>query len=104
MTTNVWGWLHLYGLGELTEIHGRFTADQYLEILEEVMLPSVRAMALPYPERIVFMQVDELILFLLYVMLQDLVCMKHLFCTWFTEFGAYKLLRVYDVVVAFCFI
>lgn len=59
MTCNVWCWLHLYGLGELTEIHRRFTADQYLEILEEVMLPSVRAMALPYPERVVFMQEDE---------------------------------------------
>ena len=57
VTCNVWGWIHLYGLGELAEIEGRFTADKYLEILEEVMVPSVRAMALPFPERILFMQV-----------------------------------------------
>lgn len=57
VTCNMWGWMHLYGIGELAEIEGRFTANQYLEILEEVMLPTVRAMALPYPERIVFMQV-----------------------------------------------
>lgn len=49
--------MHLYGIGELTEIHGRLTADQYIEILEEVMVPSVRAYALPYPERIISMQV-----------------------------------------------
>ena len=40
----------------MTKIEGRFTADQYIEILEEVMLPSVRQYALPYPERIIFMQ------------------------------------------------
>lgn len=57
VTCNVWGWIHLYGIGELTEIEGRFTSQVYLELLEEVMIPSVRAMALPYPERIVFMQV-----------------------------------------------
>lgn len=57
VTCNVWGWIHLHGVGELTEIRGRFTAEQYIEILEEVMVPSVRAMALPYPERIIFMQV-----------------------------------------------
>lgn len=54
VTFNVWGWMHLYGLGELADIEGKFTADQYIEILEEVMLPSVRAYALPYPERILY--------------------------------------------------
>lgn len=56
VTCNLWGWISLYGVGELTDINGRFTADQYIEILEEVMLPSVRAYVLPYPERIVFVQ------------------------------------------------
>ena len=42
-------------MGELTDIQGRFTAEVYLEILEEVMLPTVREMAFPFPERIVFM-------------------------------------------------
>ncbi|KAK3885555.1 hypothetical protein Pcinc_008351 [Petrolisthes cinctipes] len=56
VTCNVWGWISLHGVGELTEINERFTADQYIEILEEVMLPSVRSYLLPYPERIVFVQ------------------------------------------------
>lgn len=54
VTCNLWGWIHLYGIGELAEIEGRFTADQYLEILEEVMLPTVHASALPYPEHILY--------------------------------------------------
>lgn len=56
ITCNTWGWIHLYGAGELVDIEGRFTAEKYIEILEEVMLPTVRVMALPYPERITFMQ------------------------------------------------
>ncbi|KAK3891127.1 hypothetical protein Pcinc_004920 [Petrolisthes cinctipes] len=55
VTANMWGWVHLYGMGELTQIIGKFNSDQYLEILEEVMLPTVRAYALPYPERIIYM-------------------------------------------------
>ena len=58
VTANVWGWIHLYGVGELAEIHGRFNSEQYIEILEEVMLPTVRQYALPYPEQIIFMQVS----------------------------------------------
>ena len=46
----------MHGVGELTDIDGKFTAEKYIEILEEVMLPSVREYALPYPERIIFMQ------------------------------------------------
>lgn len=56
-TVNMWGWVNLNCLGELTEIEGRFNSEVYLEILEEVMMPTVRAMALPYPEKIIFMQV-----------------------------------------------
>lgn len=56
VSVNTWGWIFLYGVGELAEIGGRFTAEQYLEILEEVMLPSVRTYAFPYPERVIFMQ------------------------------------------------
>lgn len=56
VTCNVWGWMHGNGVGEIAAIEGRFTADKYIELLEEVMLPSVRAMAIPYPERIIFMQ------------------------------------------------
>ncbi|KAK3896200.1 hypothetical protein Pcinc_000122 [Petrolisthes cinctipes] len=56
VTCNVWGWIGLNGVGEVTQIQGKFNADQYLEILEEVVLPSVRCYAIPYPENIVFMQ------------------------------------------------
>ena len=43
-------------LGEITHIEGRFNSDTYLEILEEVMLPSVRAYNFPYPEQYYFVQ------------------------------------------------
>lgn len=56
VTCNLWGWMSINGVGELTPINGRFTSEQYIEILEEVMLPSVRAYAFPYPERFLFIQ------------------------------------------------
>ena len=55
MTANLWGWIFLHGVGELTDIEGRLNAEKYIEILE-VMLPSVWAYALPFPERFIFMQ------------------------------------------------
>ena len=45
----------LYGVGELAPIEDQLTAEKYLEILEEVMFPSVRCYALPYPEEVIFM-------------------------------------------------
>lgn len=57
VTCNIWGWVHLFGIGELADIDGRFTAEKYIEILEEVMLPTVRAMALP-EEQMIFMHVS----------------------------------------------
>lgn len=58
VTANVWGWLHLYGIGEMAEIDGRFNAEKYIAILEEVMLPSLRSFALHHPEQMIFMQVS----------------------------------------------
>ncbi|KAK3894981.1 hypothetical protein Pcinc_001274 [Petrolisthes cinctipes] len=58
VTRNLLGWIHLYVMAELAEIEGRFTADKYLEILEEVMLPTIRAYALPYSECIIYMHDD----------------------------------------------
>ncbi|KAK4322528.1 hypothetical protein Pmani_006709 [Petrolisthes manimaculis] len=55
-TCNVWGWIFLHGVGEVTEIECRFTSDTYLEILEEVMLPSVRSYALPWSQGLLFHQ------------------------------------------------
>ncbi|KAL7634885.1 UNVERIFIED_CONTAM: hypothetical protein RMT77_015262 [Armadillidium vulgare] len=53
---NVWGWINAFTVGELTHIDGRFTIDQYLEILDEVFLPSVRVSVFPDPEKFVFVQ------------------------------------------------
>ena len=36
------GWMSRAGVGVLERIHGRFNAPQYVHILENVMLPSVR--------------------------------------------------------------
>lgn len=54
-TCSVWGWVHRHGVGEVVAIDGKFSPDEYVEILEEVMLPSVRAYAVPPPDTIVYM-------------------------------------------------
>ena len=57
-TVCVWGWVNLNCMVELTDFEGRFDSEIYLEILEEVMLPTVRAMTtMSYREKIAFMQV-----------------------------------------------
>lgn len=44
----MFGWMHAAGVGELTDVgQGRFTGNKYVELLEEVLLPSVRAMLFP---------------------------------------------------------
>ena len=44
----VFGWIHASGVGELADTGpGRFTGDGYVELLEDVMLPTVRAMLFP---------------------------------------------------------
>lgn len=48
-TTSFWGWMWCHGPGELVPITGKFNSVQYVEILEEVLLPTVRAMAIPAP-------------------------------------------------------
>ena len=40
------------GPGELTVIEERLTTQQYVQILQDVMLPSVRAMLIPEPQPI----------------------------------------------------
>ena len=52
MTVGLWGWMSAFGPGEMTEIEGRLTSHQYVDILEHVMLPSVRAMLIPPPQQI----------------------------------------------------
>ncbi|KAK3892484.1 hypothetical protein Pcinc_003716 [Petrolisthes cinctipes] len=44
ITANLWGWMWAYGPGELVKIEGRFTGQDYITILEAVLLPTVRSM------------------------------------------------------------
>ena len=41
-SVSCWGWISRAGVGMLECIHGRFKAPQYVHILENVMIPSVR--------------------------------------------------------------
>lgn len=43
ISAGYWGWMGIGGPGEIVEIDGHFNQDKYLEILEEVFLPSVEA-------------------------------------------------------------
>lgn len=48
MTVGCFGWIHSSGVGELTDVGpGRFTGTKYVEILEEVLLPSVQQLLYP---------------------------------------------------------
>ena len=44
------------GPGELVEVSGRMTGEQYVEILRDVMIPTVR---LHYPEGIIYLCQDN---------------------------------------------
>ena len=48
--------MSLHGLGDVVQIQGRFTAAKYVEILEEVFLPSLRERDFPFPGQILFVQ------------------------------------------------
>lgn len=48
VTLGYWGWMSSMGPGEIVEIGGRLNAHSYLEVLQEVMLLSVRVV---YPEQ-----------------------------------------------------
>lgn len=50
VTAAFWGWMSAAGPGELVEIDRRMNSELYIEILEEVMIPSVRAV---YPVEVV---------------------------------------------------
>ncbi|KAJ4449078.1 hypothetical protein ANN_00473 [Periplaneta americana] len=42
LSMSVWGWISGYGSGALWRIHGHMNGHQYTNLLENVMLPSVR--------------------------------------------------------------
>lgn len=49
VTCNVWGWVSLHGAGDVFQIEGRFTAEKYVEMLQESFLPSLREKNFPFP-------------------------------------------------------
>lgn len=49
VTANVWGYMTVHGLGDIFEINGRFTANKYVNLLEECFLPSLRERNFPFP-------------------------------------------------------
>lgn len=54
LTLGFWGWMSSMGPGELVEVGGKFNSHNYLDILRDVMLPTVRIV---YPhEHIYFVQ------------------------------------------------
>lgn len=53
VSVNFWGWMWPWGPGELVTLEGRFTGQDYVSVLEDVLLPSVRAV-LPHPHPIIF--------------------------------------------------
>lgn len=55
LTAGIWGWISADGPGEMCFINRRLNSHGYIEILDEVLLPSMEAY---YPdEQRVFMQV-----------------------------------------------
>lgn len=58
ITARLFGWINGAGVGELTDVgEGRFNAEKYVEILDEVFIPSVRAML--FPDRMPFSLVQD---------------------------------------------
>lgn len=55
-SVSVWGWMSADGLGILHRIQGKLNAEQYLHILKNVMIPSVRHL---YPEGTIEFQQDN---------------------------------------------
>lgn len=56
ISLNFWGWISSMGPGELIEVSGRLNGQQYVELLEEVLIPTVRVC---YPEGIIYICQDN---------------------------------------------
>lgn len=52
----IWGWISSMGPGELTTVSGRMNGAQYVEILRDVFLPTVRT---AYPEGRIYLAQDN---------------------------------------------
>ncbi|KAJ8914012.1 hypothetical protein NQ315_012035 [Exocentrus adspersus] len=53
-SVNVWGWISVEGPGVCWQIDGRLTGENYVNILDNVMLPSVQQI---FPDNFVFQHV-----------------------------------------------
>lgn len=56
LSLGFWGWMDREGPGELVEIPGRMNAEQYLNILQNVMVPTVR---MRHPNGIIYLCQDN---------------------------------------------
>jgi transposase-like protein/transposase len=56
VSVSVWGWMSAQGLGSLYRIEGHLDSDQYIHILQNVLLPSVRD---HQPGRVITLQHDR---------------------------------------------
>lgn len=56
ITLAYWGWMSSMGPGELIEISGRMKKETYLEVLRDVMLPTVRV---AYPDGQIYLIQDN---------------------------------------------
>lgn len=52
----LYGWMWYGGVGELVPINGNLNSEEYINILETSLLPSIRAYALPEPLQITLVQ------------------------------------------------
>ncbi|KAK3890934.1 hypothetical protein Pcinc_005101 [Petrolisthes cinctipes] len=52
VSLSFWGWMWANGPRELIKIEGRFTGQKYIDVLENVLIPSVRHTAIPHPHPI----------------------------------------------------
>ena len=57
VTAGLFGWMHASCVGELTDVGpGRLTGQKYVELLEEVLLPSVQMLLFPAGEPFYLLQ------------------------------------------------
>lgn len=49
ISCNVWGYMSIHGVGDVTRIEGRFTAEKYIDVLQNFLLPSLQRRQFPFP-------------------------------------------------------
>lgn len=56
VTCGVWGFITAMGAGDICEISGRMNSQEYTEVLEDILLPSMNVMNEKWRETMLFMQ------------------------------------------------